>query len=184
MGANAHAANRSVKTMMTINATDFQSIRCHRSLGLLDSVQHCRSAVYRPAGGPLELYQLQRGIRQHTEWMVDYRHQRAHPGGVLELDARRDGNSLLSLRRWTAGMPSAVGTMWIPLRAAAGSEDRAMDLPLSAWPDCFHRVAPGIRLKAIRDGIQDYEYAQILKNLGQVPLVNSIIVPIATSWSN
>jgi len=44
--------------------------------------------------------------------------------------------------------------------------------------------APGIRLKAIRDGIQDYEYAQILKNLGQVPLVNSILVPIATSWTN
>jgi hypothetical protein len=44
--------------------------------------------------------------------------------------------------------------------------------------------APGIRLKAIRDGMQDYEYAQILKNLGQVPFVNSIIVPIATSWSN
>jgi hypothetical protein len=44
--------------------------------------------------------------------------------------------------------------------------------------------APGIRLKAIRDGIQDYEYAQILKNLGQVPLVNSILIPIATSWSN
>jgi len=25
-------------------------------------------------------------------------------------------------------------------------------------------------LKAIRDGIQDYEYAQILKNLGQISL--------------
>jgi hypothetical protein len=44
--------------------------------------------------------------------------------------------------------------------------------------------APGIRLKAIRDGIQDYEYAQILKNLGQGAFTNSIIVPIATSWSN
>jgi hypothetical protein len=44
--------------------------------------------------------------------------------------------------------------------------------------------APGIRLKAIRDGIQDYEYAQILKNLGQVAFANSTIQPIATSWSN
>jgi len=39
-------------------------------------------------------------------------------------------------------------------------------------------------MKAIRDGIQDYEYAQILKNLGQESFTNSIIVPIATSWSN
>jgi hypothetical protein len=39
-------------------------------------------------------------------------------------------------------------------------------------------------LKAIRDGIQDYEYAQILKNLGQVLFLNSIVQPIATSWTN
>jgi hypothetical protein len=39
-------------------------------------------------------------------------------------------------------------------------------------------------LKAIRDGIQDYEYAQILKNLGQTTYLNSIILPIATSWTN
>lgn len=45
-------------------------------------------------------------------------------------------------------------------------------------------AAPGIRLKNIRDGIQDYEYAQILKNLGQVPFLNSVIVPIATSFTN
>ncbi len=44
--------------------------------------------------------------------------------------------------------------------------------------------APGIRLKAIRDGIQDYEYARILKNLGQGAFVNSVILPIATSWTN
>jgi Domain of unknown function (DUF4091) len=44
--------------------------------------------------------------------------------------------------------------------------------------------APGIRLKAIRDGIQDYEYAQILKNLGQVAFANSVLQPIAASWSH
>src|SRR5260370_31180973 len=44
--------------------------------------------------------------------------------------------------------------------------------------------APGIRLKAIRDGIQDYEYAQMLANLGQVTFLNPIILPIAASWSN
>jgi hypothetical protein len=39
-------------------------------------------------------------------------------------------------------------------------------------------------LKAIRDGIQDYEYAQILKNLGQLGVVDNTLLPIATSWNN
>jgi hypothetical protein len=39
-------------------------------------------------------------------------------------------------------------------------------------------------LKAIRDGIQDYEYAHILKNLGQLSVVDSAVLPIASSWSN
>jgi len=39
-------------------------------------------------------------------------------------------------------------------------------------------------LKAIRDGIQDYEYAQMLKNLGQLNVVNTHLLPIAASWSN
>ena len=44
--------------------------------------------------------------------------------------------------------------------------------------------SPGMRLKALRDGIQDYEYVQILKNLGQVTFANAVIQPIATSWNN
>jgi hypothetical protein len=43
--------------------------------------------------------------------------------------------------------------------------------------------APGIRLKAIRDGIQDYEYAQMLKNLGQINFLNLVVRPIAESWT-
>jgi len=39
-------------------------------------------------------------------------------------------------------------------------------------------------MKAIRDGMQDYEYAQILKNLGQGTFTNSVIQPIAASWTN
>jgi hypothetical protein len=39
-------------------------------------------------------------------------------------------------------------------------------------------------LKAIRDGIQDYEYAHMLKNLGQLSVVDSTVLPIAGSWSN
>jgi hypothetical protein len=51
-------------------------------------------------------------------------------------------------------------------------------------PIASSEAAPGIRLKSIRDGIQDYEYAQILRNLGQDAFVNSTIQPLATSWTN
>jgi len=44
--------------------------------------------------------------------------------------------------------------------------------------------APGIRLKAIRDGIQDYEYVQLLKKLGHGSFVNSVLLPIAGNWTN
>jgi hypothetical protein len=50
--------------------------------------------------------------------------------------------------------------------------------------------APGIRLKAIRDGIQDYEYARILYNLGEGDFVKATLQPappsppIANSWTN
>jgi hypothetical protein len=44
--------------------------------------------------------------------------------------------------------------------------------------------APSMRLKYLRDGIQDYEYMQMLKNAGQASFVNSVITPIASDWHN
>jgi len=44
--------------------------------------------------------------------------------------------------------------------------------------------APSMRLKYLRDGIQDYEYVQLLKNAGQASFVNSVITPIASDWHN
>jgi hypothetical protein len=41
-----------------------------------------------------------------------------------------------------------------------------------------------MRLKYLRDGIQDYEYVQLLKNAGQASFVNSVITPIASDWHN
>jgi hypothetical protein len=38
-------------------------------------------------------------------------------------------------------------------------------------------------LKAIRDGIQDYEYAQMLKNQGQASYVEFVLKPIAAGWT-
>jgi hypothetical protein len=44
--------------------------------------------------------------------------------------------------------------------------------------------APGIRLKAIRDGIQDFEYAHLLDSLGQGATMKLVLAPIAASWTN
>jgi len=82
MGANAHAANRSVKTMMTINAVDSN---------LLGSIDHWGAARFSAtvaalplAGGDVwSYYQLQRWFRQCSGMdgglSAD---QRAHAGGV------------------------------------------------------------------------------------------------------
>jgi len=63
-----------------------------------------------------------------------------------------------------------------------GSGDGMMLYPPT--PIGSSEATPGMRLKALRDGLQDYEYAQILKNLGQGTFLNSVIVPVATSWTN
>ncbi len=41
-----------------------------------------------------------------------------------------------------------------------------------------------MRLKYLRDGIQDYEYVELLKKQHQVSFINSIIKPIAADWHN
>jgi len=66
--------------------------------------------------------------------------------------------------------------------AIPGSGDGTLFYPPT--PIGSSEAAPGIRLKAIRDGIQDYEYAQMLKNRGQSAFVNATLQPIARSWSD
>lgn len=44
--------------------------------------------------------------------------------------------------------------------------------------------APSMRLKYLRDGIQDYEYVELLKQKNQMSFINSVIRPIATDWRN
>jgi hypothetical protein len=44
--------------------------------------------------------------------------------------------------------------------------------------------APSMRLKYLRDGIQDYEYVELLKKQHQGAFIDSVIKPIATDWRN
>jgi hypothetical protein len=192
IGTNAHAANPSVKTIMTINTPDpnlYNEGDGRSAIDhwvLLDSVQHWPSLPFTGGGDLWSYTSCNTGFGNAPEWMVDYPpiNERIQAGflnwtqgatGILyyRSDGWRAGNTLSS---W-----DNVNTT-----ACEGGLGRPGDgiFLYPPGPIASSESAPGIRLKAIRDGIQDYEYAQILKNLGQIAFVNSIVQPIASSWSN
>jgi hypothetical protein len=45
-------------------------------------------------------------------------------------------------------------------------------------------VAPSMRLKWLRDGVEDYDYVQILKNLGREDLAMKISRSVGPDWTN
>src|ERR1700730_8235233 len=184
-GTNAHAANRSVKTMMTIDTTDSNLYGAIDHWVLLDSLQQWPALPF--THGDLWSYtSCNAGFGNAPEWMVDYPpiNERIQAGF---LNWTQGATGILYYRSdgWTAG--NTIGS-WnnVDTTACGGGLGRPGDgiFLYPPGPIASTESAPGIRLKAIRDGIQDYEYAQILKNLGQVPFVNSALLPIATSWSN
>ena len=186
LAANAHAANRSVKTMLTLNATDPNLYGSVDHWVLLDSVQKWPTLPF-TAGGDLWSYtSCNAGYGNTPEWMVDYPpiNERIQAGF---LNFTQGATGLLYYRAdgWTAG--NAIGS-WnnVDTTACGGGLGRPGDgiFLYPPAPIASTESAPGIRLKAIRDGIQDYEYAQILKNLGQLSVVDNALLPIATSWSN
>jgi len=192
MGTNAHAANRSVKTIMTINTPDpnlydegdGRSAIDHWAL--LDSVQQWPSLPFTGGGDLWSYTSCNTGLGNAPEWMVDYPpiNERVQAGF---LNWMQGATGILYYRSdaWTAG--NTIGS-WDNVDTTACGHGLATPgdgiFLYPPGPIASSESAPGIRLKAIRDGIQDYEYAQILKNLGQVAFVNSVIQPIATSWSN
>jgi hypothetical protein len=186
MGANAHAANRSVKTMMTIDTTDSNLYGAIDHWVLLDSVQKWPVLPFTGGGDLWSYTSCNAGFGNAPEWMVDYPpiNERIQAGF---LNWTQGATGILYYRSdgWTAG--NTIGS-WnnVDTTACGGGLGRPGDgiFLYPPGPIASTESAPGIRLKAIRDGIQDYEYAQVLKNLAQVPFVNSIIVPVATSWSN
>jgi hypothetical protein len=185
MGTNAHAANRSVKTMMTINAVDSNLYGAIDHWVLLNSLQQWPALPF--THGDLWSYtSCNAGFGNAPEWMVDYPpiNERIQ-AGFLNWTQGAAGILYYRSDGWTAG--NTIGS-WnnVDTTACGGGLGRPGDgiFLYPPGPIASTESAPGIRLKAIRDGIQDYEYAQILKNVGQVPFVNSTILPIAASWSN
>jgi len=192
MGINAHAANSSVKTLMTTNTPDpnlFNEGDERSAIDhwvLLDAVEQWPSLPYTGAGDLWSYATCNTGPGDTPEWMVDYPpiNERIQ-AGFLNWTQGATGILYWRADGWTAG--NAIGS-WnsVDTTGCGGGMGRPGDgiFLYPPGPIGSTESAPGIRLKAIRDGIQDYEYAQILKNLGQVPFVTSVIQPIATSWTN
>ena len=192
MGTNAHAANRTVKTMMTTNAPDpnlynegdGKSAIDHWVL--LDSVQQWPALPFTGGGDLWSYTSCNTGFGNTPEWLVDYPpiNERIQ-AGFLNWTQGATGILYYRADGWTAG--NAIGS-WnnVDTTACGSGLGRPGDgiFLYPPAPIASTESAPGIRLKAIRDGIQDYEYAQILKNLGQASFLNPVITPIATSWTN
>jgi hypothetical protein len=186
IGANAHAANRSVKTMMTINATDPNLYGSIDHWVLLDSVQQWPALPFTGGGDLWSYTSCNAGFGNTPEWMVDYPpiNERIQAGF---LNWTQDATGILYYRAdgWTNGNTLASWNI-VDTTACGGGLGRPGDgiFVYPPGPIASTESAPGIRLKAIRDGIQDYEYAHMLSSLGQLSFLNPILAPIASSWTN
>ena len=192
MGLNAHGATPSVKTMMTTSTPDPNLYDEGDGRSAIDHWVLLASMQLWPAlpftgGGDIWSYtSCNTGSGNTPEWMVDYPpiNERIQAGF---LDWTQAATGILYYRAdgWTSGNTL---NSWnnVNTTACGGGLGRPGDgiFLYPPGPIGSTEPAPGIRLKAIRDGIQDYEYARILSKLGQSAYVNSVIVPIATSWTN
>jgi hypothetical protein len=191
MGLNAHAANPSVKTILTLNTpnSDLYNDGDGRSAidhwVLLDSREQWPAL---PWSGPGDLWSYascNTGSGNTPEWLVDYPpiNERIQ-AGFLNWTQQATGILYYRSDGWNSG--NTIDSWNNVDRFGCTSNSRPGDgiFLYPPGPIASSEPAPGIRLKAIRDGVQDYEYAQMLHNLGQDAFVNSILQPLATSWTN
>jgi hypothetical protein len=191
MATNIHAATPSVETILTINTPDPNLYNEGDGRSAVDHWVLLASRQQWPTSwtgpGDLSSYtSCDTGAGNTPEWMVDYPpiNERIQAGflnwtqgAVAILYYRSDG--------WTSGNTPAS---WNNVDKTDCGGSRPGDGIFLYPPDPIKssESAPGIRLKAIRDGIQDYEYARILHFMvpSQDAFVNSTLQPIAASWTN
>jgi len=191
IGSQAHAANRAVKTILTINTPDSKLFDDGHGRSVIDHWVLLASMEKWPAlpftgGGDLWSYtSCNTGHGNTPEWLVDYPpiNERIQ-AGFLNWTQGATGILYYRADGWTAG--NSINS-WnnLDTNACGPGVARPGDgiFLYPPGPISSSEPAPGIRLKAIRDGIQDYEYAQMLKNQGQASYVEFVLKPIATSWT-
>ena len=192
MGMSAHAANSNVKTMMTVNTPDpdLYDEGDERSAidhwVVLDSMEKWPAIPFTGRGDLWSYTSCNTGRGNTPEWLVDYPPiDERIQAGFLNWTQGATGILYYRSDGWTSG--NALNS-WNNLNTTAcgGGLPRPGDgiFVYPPGPIASSEPAAGIRLKAIRDGIQDYEYAQILKNLDHGNVVHSVLTPIAASWTN
>lgn len=193
VGRNVHAGDFGVKTLMTTDTPDsnlFDEGDGRSAIDywvLLDSAQKWPALPFAGGGSDLWSYaSCNTGSGNTPEWMVDYPpiNERIQ-AGFLNWTQGATGILYYRADGWTAGNTL---NSWnnVNTTTCGGGLGRPGDgiFLYPPGPIASTESAPGIRLKAIRDGIQDYEYAHILSKLSQSAFVNSIVAPIATSWTS
>ena len=190
IGAQAHAANRPVKTILTVNAPDAKLFDDGHGRSVIDHWVLLASMEKWPAlpftgGGDLWSYtSCNTGYGNTPEWLADYPpiNERIQ-AGFLNWTQGASGILYYRADGWTAG--NTIGS-WnnLDTNACGSGIGRPGDgiFLYPPGPIASSEPAPGMRLKAIRDGIQDFEYAQLLKNQGQASYVDLVLKPIAASW--
>lgn len=188
IATNAHGATPPVKTIATFNTAPIS--------GLVGSVDHWVVLVSReqwPAlpwstAGDLWSYgSCDNGNGNTPGYNIDYSPINMRQvagftlysmGGVGTLYYRSDGwiqgNTAAEYSNPNSPMPCSTGS---------GPGDGVMVYP--AGPIGSTEPAPGIRLKAFRDALQDWEVANMLKNLGGGAFVTATLSGgVATTWTN
>ncbi len=189
---NAHTANPSVKTIMTAYAPDPTLYGSIDHWVLLDSHESWPTLPWTGPGDLSSYASCNIGNGNTPEWMVDYPpiNERIQ-AGFLNYTEQAVGILYYRADGWSAG--NTIDS-WnhVDTTACGGGLARPGD-GIFLYPPApigSSEEAPGIRLKAIRDGVQDYEYAHLLHTLGQDAFVNSTLQslagpqPIAFSWTN
>jgi hypothetical protein len=191
IGARAHAANRSVKTILTINTPDaklFDDGHGRSAIDhwvLLDSMERWPALPFTGGGDLWSYTSCNTGYGNTPEWLVDYPpiNERIQ-AGFLNWTQGATGILYYRADGWTAG--NSMGS-WnnVDTNACGRGLGRPGDgiFLYPPGPIGSTEPAPGTRLKTIRDGIQDYEYAQLLKNQGETSYVEFLLRPIAASWT-
>jgi len=191
IGALAHAATHPVKTILTVNSPDAKLFDDGHGRSVIDHWVLLASMERWPAlpftgGGDLWSYtSCNTGYGNTPEWLTDYSpiNERIQ-AGFLNWTQGATGILYYRADGWTAG--NTLGS-WnnVDTNACGPGIGRPGDgiFLYPPGPIASSEPAPGIRLKAIRDGIQDYDYAQMLKNQGQASYVDFVLRPIAASWT-
>lgn len=205
----AHLSSRNVKTIMTVesprpelfNKVTKRSAIDHWVLLVAGQKEHSLPFVSDrnlwSSSGKRDLWELSKsdlwtyascntGLGNTPEWMIDYPpiNERIQAGF---LNWTQGANGILYYRSdgWTQG--NTLGS-WnnLDTTACGGGYGRPGDgiFLYPPGPIASTESAPGIRLKAIRDGIQDYEYAQMLQSAGQAEFLDTTLIPIARRWDD